>query len=308
MGTPQFAVPSLQALLSHDRLFNVVGVVTQPDALAGRGNRVSQSPIKQLASQNRLTVLQPTTLKLPEVVQDLAELKPDVIVVAAFGQILRRAVLDLPPHKCINVHASLLPRWRGASPINAAISAGDAQTGVTIMQMEAGLDSGPILSQRDMIILPSDTTESLTPKLAQLGAELLIETLPRWINGEISPQKQIEMEVTHCRILKKDDGRVNWSKSADEVERHIRAMTAWPSAWTIWQDKILKILKATPALQLTRINYAPGTIFEQQKRILVACGAGVIELNEIQLEGKKVMPASDFARGHTHFVNSCLAG
>lgn len=306
MGTPQFAVPSLQTLIAHPEIGEVVAVVTQPDAPAGRGNVLTQSPVKQLALQHGLPVLQPASLKPADEVAKLRDLRPDVIIVAAFGQILRRDVLDLPPHQCINVHASLLPRWRGASPISAAIGAGDPNTGVTIMLMALGLDSGPMLSQRALPIEPHHTTGTLTPALAQLGADLLVETLPRWLNGEITPQPQDEALVTHCRTLKKEAGRLDWSRSAADLERHIRAMSPWPAATTTWQGKNLKILRAAPALQLDRMLRPAGQVFAQGKQVLVACGGGVLELLDVQLEGKKATSAGDFARGQREFVGAIL--
>ncbi|MBU6360999.1 MAG: methionyl-tRNA formyltransferase [Chloroflexi bacterium] len=306
MGTPQFAVPSLQTLIDHPELGELVAVVTQPDAPAGRGNVLTQSPVKQLALQHGLPILQPPSLKPADEVAKLRDLRPDVIIVAAFGQILRRDVLDLPPHRCINVHASLLPRWRGASPISAAIGAGDASTGVTIMLMELGLDSGPMLSQRAVPIEAQHNTGTLTPVLAQVGADLLTETLPRWLCGEIVPQPQDAALVTHCRTLKKEAGKIEWTRPAVELERHIRAMSPWPSASTTWQGKNLKILKAAPSVQFDRMLRPPGQVFAQGKQILVACGGGAIELIEIQLEGKKAASAGDFARGQREFVGAVL--
>jgi methionyl-tRNA formyltransferase len=304
MGTPQFAVPTLAALVQQQE---VITVVTQPDAPAGRGRALAQSPVKQFALEHNLPVLQPETLKSPEVVAQLRDLAPDAIVLAAFGQILRRDVLALPPFGCINVHASLLPRWRGASPISAAIAAGDEITGVTIMRMEAGLDSGPILTQRQERILPADTTDSLTERLSHVGAELLAETLPRWLNREISAQPQDEAQVTKCSLLKKEQGRIDWARSAVEIERHVRAMTPWPSAWCTWQSRQLQIKHARLSGLHPLVPNAPGTVVIDGGALVgVQCGEGILELLEVQLEGKRALPAAEFARGQRQFVGSRL--
>jgi methionyl-tRNA formyltransferase len=306
MGTPQFAVPILDAINATADQFEVVAVVTQPDAPAGRGRAMAPSPVKQYALDHSLPVLQPETLKPPEVVAQLREFAPDAIVVAAFGQILRRDVLGLPPHRCINVHASLLPRWRGASPISAAIAAGDPATGITIMLMEAGLDTGPVLSQRQTPILADDTTAMLAERLSHLGAELLVATLPRWLHGEIVPQRQDESLVTLCGHLKKEDGRVDWSRKAQEIERHVRAMTPWPLAATTWQGKQLLIKRARiPGAPAPATN-PPGTVICSLDAVCVQCGEGWLELLDVQLEGKRAMPALEFIRGQRQFIGSQL--
>src|SRR4051812_47649044 len=208
MGTPDFAVPTLQALIDSPH-YDVVGVVTQPDRPAGRGKTVQQSPIKQVATAAGIPIIQPEKLKAPGVIDQLQSWQPDLIVVAAFGQILRQNVLDLPRFGCINVHASLLPRWRGAAPIQAAIRAGDSQTGITIMKMDAGLDTGPMLRQRAIPIEPTDTGQTLHDKLAAVGGPLLIETLGPYLRGEIQPQVQDESGQTYAPMLKKEDGAID---------------------------------------------------------------------------------------------------
>ncbi|MCL5999761.1 MAG: methionyl-tRNA formyltransferase [Chloroflexi bacterium] len=303
MGTPQFAVPVLSALVEK---VEIVAVVTQPDAPAGRGRALTRSPVKQFALAHGLPVLQPESLKPPEVVAQLRAYTPDAIVVAAFGQILRRDVLALPPRGCINVHASLLPRWRGASPISAAIAAGDSTTGITIMLMEAGLDSGPILSQRAEPIRPDDTTASLGERLSHTGAALLPETLPRWLNGQITPQRQDESQVTKCSPLKKDDGRIDWSRNAGEIERQVRAMTPWPSAWTVWQSKQLQVKRARISAMQPLVPSPAGTVIGDSAAVCVQCGEGILELLEVQLEGKRAMPASEFARGQRQLAGALL--
>ncbi|MGQ9903186.1 MAG: methionyl-tRNA formyltransferase [Anaerolineae bacterium] len=304
MGTPQFAVPTLQALMSHHE---VVAVVTQPDAAAGRGRALSPSPVKALAVERGVTVLQPESLKPPEVVDQLRAYAPDVIVVAAFGQILRRPVLELSPHGCVNVHASLLPRWRGASPISAAIAAGDEATGVTIMRMDAGLDTGPILSQRSEPIHPDDTAGALGARLAELGAALLIETLPGYLAGRIQPQPQDEARATKCGLLKKEDGRIDWQRGAMEIERHTRAMSPWPSAFTTWQGRLLRVLRAAVrTVDPEAAMLAPGAVFVAGKSICVRCGEDALELIEVQPEGKRPMAGVDFARGQRKLLGSRL--
>lgn len=304
MGTPQFAVPTLRALIAHH---DVVAVVTQPDAPAGRGRAVSPSPVKALAAQHGLPILQPESLKPPEVVDQLRAYAPEVIVVAAFGQILRRPVLTLPPHGCVNVHASLLPRWRGASPISAAIAAGDDVTGVTIMQMDAGLDTGPILSQRSEPIRPDDTAGALGARLAEIGARLLIETLPGYLAGLIQPVPQDEARATRCGLLRKEDGRIDWQRSAVEIERHVRAMSPWPSAFTRWEGRLLRVLRvAARAVDAPQSALSPGAVFMAGKAVCVRCGDGAVELVEVQPEGKRPMSGEEFARGQRGLIGSRL--
>ncbi len=303
MGTPRFALPSLEALWRAG--YHIVAVVTQPDAPAGRGHRVVAPPVKEFALAHDLPVLQPESLKPSEVVEQLRALAPQVIVVAAFGQILRQNVLDIPPAGCINVHASLLPRWRGAAPISAAIAAGDVETGVTIMKMDAGLDSGPILSQRTVPIQPDDTAGTLSERLAQVGAELLLETLPRWLRGEIVPLPQDERLVTLAPRLTKQDGRITWTHNADAIARHVRAMSPWPSAFTFWKGKLLKVLRAEPVA--APANAPPGTVTADPARgVWVACGEGALRLIEVQLEGRQPVSAEDLARGYRDLHLSVL--
>lgn len=301
MGTPEFAVPSLKTLVGMGR---VLAAFTQPDAPAGRGGQPKPPPVKLAAQELGIPVFQPESLKPPEVVEQLRALAPDMIVVAAYGHILRRVVLELPAHGCVNVHASLLPRWRGASPISAAISAGDAETGVTIMRMGVGLDDGPMLLQGAIPILPTDTTGSLTPKLAELGAQLLAQALPGYLAGALSPIPQDERLVTLCRTLKKEEGQINWHKPALEIERHVRAMTPWPGAFTFWAGKLLKIVRCKVADGV--VAGEAGHVTTQGKSVFVSCGVGALELLEVQPEGKKPMPIRDFINGQREFAGAKL--
>jgi methionyl-tRNA formyltransferase len=303
MGTPEFAMPTLEALAAAD-FYQIVGVVTQPDRRAGRGRREVFSPVKQVALERGMELFQPESLRAPEAVARLAAWEPDVIVVAAFGQILRQDVLDLPPHGCLNVHASLLPRWRG-NPIAAAIMAGDAETGVTIMKMDAGLDTGPILAQRQEPIRSDDTQATLEKRLAQLGAELLIETLPPYLAGDIQPQPQPEEGVTFAPQLRKEDGLIDWSRPAVELDRQVRAVIPWPGASTTLRGQRLKILQATP-LPNWQGDGPPGTIVALDDGCAVITGEGALRLLEVQLAGKRPMDISAFLCGQRDCVGICL--
>jgi methionyl-tRNA formyltransferase len=302
MGTPQFAVPTLRAL---DEAHQVVGVVTQPDRRAGRGRKLAASPVKEAALERNLPLFQPKTLRTQKAVEHLAAWRPDVIVVAAFGQILKTPVLELAPHGCLNVHASLLPAYRGAAPISAAILASDPSTGVTIMRMDEGLDTGPILAQAEWPIAPDDTTASLTAKLAELGAHLLVETLPGWISGEIRAQPQDDSLATYCGQLKKEDGALDWTRSAEHLDRQVRACDPWPGAYTTWQGKRLKVLGARPRPKW-RGEGQPGQVVSLEGEIGVATSEGALKLLEVQLAGKKPMTVEVFARGQRDFVGGSL--
>jgi methionyl-tRNA formyltransferase len=311
MGTPEFAVPTLKALLAAPE-YDVVGVVTQPDRPAGRGQTIQQSPVKQAAlaapvgTTGRVPVLQPEKLRQPGVFEQLQTWQPDVIVVAAFGQILRQNVLDLPRFGCINVHASLLPRWRGAAPIQAAIRAGDAQTGITIMRMDAGLDTGPMLRQRAIPIEPTDTGQSLHDKLAALGGPLLIETLGPYLRGEIAPQPQPQDESasTYAPMLKKEDGLIDWSLPADVIERQVRAFDPWPGTYTIWNGQPLKILSGKVA---DGPHVRPGTVTRlPDGTFAIGTGSGLYAPGAVQLAGRPATPIGAFVNGHAAFVGSIL--
>jgi methionyl-tRNA formyltransferase len=299
MGTPEFAVPSLRALTEHAQ---VIGVVTQPDRPGGRGQKLLESPVKQFAVSRGLSVIQPARLREPQAQAQLIAWQPAVIVVAAFGQILKPAVLDLPLHGCVNVHASLLPRWRGAAPIAAAIAAGDAETGITLMRMDVGLDTGPMLARRAEPIHPEDTTASLTERLAQLGATLLIETLPRYFSGAIQPQPQNESHATYAPQLKKEAGHLDFSRPAIELERQVRAMTPWPGAFALWQGQPLKILRA----EVMAARKERGIVLQTARGPAVMAADAALLLLDVQPPGKRPMPALDFLRGTRDFIGAKL--
>lgn len=302
MGTPDFSVPSLRKLIATQQ---VVGVVTQPDRPAGRGKQLRPSPVKGVAEKANIPVYQPKSLRKEEAAVPLREWNPDVIVVAAFGQILRPHVLELPPHGCINVHASLLPRWRGASPIQHAILAGDAQTGVCLMQMDVGLDTGPVYVCQSVPITPTETAASLHDKLAEAGAELTGHYLDEILQGKIPAQAQNDDDSTYAPMISKEDGRLDWTDTAVDLDRRIRAMTPWPGAFTHWDGKMLKIQAATVAKGWFP-NGEPGEVVEYVDGTAVITGDGAIQLQTIQLEGKKAMSVEEFLRGQPDFIGAVL--
>jgi methionyl-tRNA formyltransferase len=299
MGTPDFAVPTLKRLIES---YEVIGVVTQPDRPAGRGSKIQMPPVKLTALAADIPVFQPEKLRRPEAVHQLREWDADLYVVAAFGQILPQSVLDIPRFGAINVHASLLPRWRGAAPIQAAIRAGDSETGITIMKMDAGLDTGPILSQRAIPIADDETGQSLHDKLAELGGDLLIDTLPGYLDGTIQPIPQDEARATFAPRIDKDEGRIDWTQSAAQIDRTVRAFTPWPGAFTIWDDQLLKILAGRSAAGSAPI----GAVVERGGAVAVGTGDGLFQLERVQLEGRKPTQIDDFVRGHPNFIGSQL--
>jgi methionyl-tRNA formyltransferase len=316
MGTPDFAVPTLRALLQNatpGRVWHagldLVGVVTQPDRPAGRGLQLAPSPVKRVAQEHGIPVMQPRSLRKPEAQAALAALAPDVIIVAAFGQILPPQVLDLPHFGCLNVHASLLPRHRGASPIAAAILAGDEHTGVSIMLMDEGLDTGPVLAQAVTPIAPDETAGQLFERLAELGAQTLVNTLPLWLAGGITPQPQDEHAATLTRPLSKEQGRLDWAQPADQVARHIRALTPWPGAYTTWEGHKIKILAAHP-VSIPVGECPSGQCFTPDEHdsapLCVATGHGTLALDVIQLEGRRALPVADVLRGHPALSSAVL--
>ena len=277
-------------------------MVTQPDRPVGRRQILTPPPVKRLALERGVPVLQPETLRDKSALAALVSLAPDVGIVAAYGKILRPRLLTLPRLGHLNVHASLLPRWRGAWPIGAAIVAGDDVTGVTIMRLDEGLDSGPTLSARTEPILPDDTTESLEPRLARLGADLLVEALPAYLSGALIPTPQDESRATHCRAVEKIDGLIDWRKPAIQLERQARAMRPWPIAWTTWQGQQLRVLRA----HVADGKATPGAVLAHGKGAAVGTAAGLLVLDEVQLQGKSAASASSFVNGYRTFVGSVL--
>jgi len=312
-GTPDFAVPSLRALLAAAD--PVAGVVCQPDKPAGRGRRLMSPPVKSVALEAAVPVLQPEKLRAPEFIEGVQQWDPGLIVVAAYGKILPGAVLDLPRHGCINVHASLLPKYRGAAPIQWAILRGEQVTGVTIMRMNERMDAGDILLQREVVIGADETYGELQARLAVIGATALTEALARLRSGTLAGTPQCEAEVTLAPMIKKEDGRIDWAQSAIDIARRVRAFHPWPSAFTFLKGKLLKIHRAHPTNDA--VPGPPGRVASVHYGIAVATGAGTsagslhppqgsggrvwsagaVVLDELQLEGRKRLAATDFARG-----------
>lgn len=300
MGTPDFAVPSLQALI--DAGHDVCAVYTQPDKPQGRKQILTAPPVKTLALEHDIPVFQPNTLKNEDEQARLRELAPEVIIVVAYGKLLPKAVLDIPPHGCINVHGSLLPRWRGAAPIQWAVIAGDEMAGVTTMQMAEGLDTGDMLLTYETKVGEKETAGELFDRLAQSGAELLIQTLVKL--DEITPRPQDDAQSCYAHMLDKQMAVIDWSKSAHEIDCLIRGLNPWPVALTTLSGERLKVFAAEKAAG----NGEPGTVLEAdpKKGLTVACGEGALGLTEIQLVGGKRMKATDFLRGHAIEVGTKL--
>ncbi len=304
MGTPAFALPTLAQLCAR---YPVVGVVTQPDRPAGRGRKVIAPPVKEMALAEGIAVFQPKNLRRVEAIERIRAWAPDLIVVAAFGQILPPAVLRIPRYGALNVHASLLPRWRGAAPIQAAILAGDERTGVTIMQMDEGLDTGPILAQRETAIGPLETAGQLEERLAQMGAELLIEVLPDYLAGRLQPRPQPEEGVTLARRLPKEAARLDWNESAEALARRVRAFAPKPGAYTEWEGKRLKVLLAKPLDVAGPEGAIPGTVFVREGRPAVVTGGGdALLLLQLQMAGKRPLTGEVFLRGSKKMVGAVL--
>ncbi len=317
MGTPQFAVPALEKLIAVSKPglalsegYEIVTVITRPDKPSGRGKEIIYSPVKQLALSHGIPVWQPGSLKRQENIDMLAEYRADLYIVAAFGQILPQAVLDLPRFGTLNIHASLLPKYRGVSPISESILQGDTETGVTIMLIDAGVDTGPILLQRAIPIAEDDTTGSLTSKLAALGADALVEALPLWVEGKLTPQPQDERFASHTRMLHKEDGKIDWNIPADILARKVRAFTPWPGAFTRWGNRLLKIISAHAAQAESSSDDRVGTVGLRKEHgtqtLTVVTGNGLFVIEKLQLEGKKVMSADEFLRGYSTIVGETL--
>jgi len=300
MGTPDFAVPCLKELHTND--YNIVGVFTNPDKPAGRNSTPIQSPIKQFATKNSLPIFQPETLRSKQSIQELTNIQPDLIITAAYGQILPKRILDIPKKGPLNVHASLLPRHRGASPIHYALLEGDQETGITIMLMDKGMDTGPIISKEEIPIKQTDTLSSLHDRLSLLAAQLLIETLPQWLQNRIKPQVQDESLATHTKILKKEDGLIDWSHTSAKIVNRIRAFNPWPGTHTALNGKTLKVHQAL--IPSAPIKTKPGKFKILDQQLFVGTGDGSLAIKKIQLEGKKPITDSEFIRGYSHLLDN----
>ncbi len=297
MGTPDYAAAALEALLEAGH--EVTAVVTQPDRAKGRSGQVQCTPVKECAVRHGIAVLQPVRVKAPEAVEELKKYEADVYVVAAFGQILSKEILALPRFGCVNIHASLLPKYRGAAPINQCIIDGEQETGVTIMQMDAGIDTGDILTQKKVIIEEKETAQTLFDKLSQAGAALIVETLPKLERGEVTPAKQEESLASYVKMMDKSQGKIDWTRDAVSVERLVRGLNPWPSAYTCCQGKTVKIWRSDAVETAAGDTQQPGTIVSVGKDFFdVACGAGNLRIYELQLEGKKRMDTKSFLLGN----------
>jgi methionyl-tRNA formyltransferase len=295
-GTPQFAVPTLERLIAER--CDIELVMTNPDEPSGRGYEVKPSPVKLVALKAGLQVFQPQNLKKDPTAGFLARFHPDFIVVVAYGHIIPKWMIDLPQHGCINLHASLLPKYRGAAPIQWALVRGESVTGVTTMKIDEGLDTGDILLQREVPIRDEDTTETLSERLSGVGADLMVETLPRLIRAEIQPQPQNHAQATVAPILKKEDGRIDWLLRAEEIGWRVRGLRPWPGAYTTLRSKNLHIWSATPVPGQAGAGHEPGTLLPDRGNLRVVCGKGtLLEVNELQLEGRKRLSARDFLNG-----------
>src|SRR6195256_271123 len=300
IGTGEIGVPTLRALL-NSKEHELVGVVTQPDKPVGREQRIEPTPIKNALGEVKMPILQPNRIKDRETVEQIRGLQPDVIVVMAYGQILPRAVLEIPRIACLNLHVSLLPRWRGAAPIQAAIAAGDRETGITVIYMDEGLDTGDILLQRKIDIEPNDTGGSLHDRLGEMAPDALLESLRLLDEGSAPRAPQDNAQSTLASKLTREDGRIDWSEPADVIERKIRAYDPWPGAFTKIANRNLKIYSAS----IVDLSGKPGTFLRHEKEVVIAAGTGALSLEQVQLEGKRQMRAPEFARGFDVASISC---
>lgn len=293
MGTPKFAVPSLKSLINSN--YDVVCVVCQPDKPKGRGKKLTSPPTKVVANEHSIPVVQPEKIRTPEFFEALKSFNPDLISVTAYGKIIPPNILELPKHGCINVHASLLPKYRGAAPINWAIINGEKTTGVTTMLMDEGMDTGDMLLKRKIYINDNETSEDISSKLSTIGAELLIETLSILENEDLKPIKQNDAEATYAPMLKKEHGRIDWTKSALEINNLIRGTQPWPGAFTSLNNKLLKIFKASA----NETKGTPGEVMASNSdKLKVGTGEGSLDIIELQIEGGKRINTNDFLRGN----------
>jgi len=292
MGTPDFAVPSLKELADH---YTLAGVITQPDRPSGRGRKLIAPPIKETAQELGLPVFQPEDPNAPPSLEVIGNWQVDVIIVVAYGQILKKALLELPPGGCLNLHASLLPRWRGASPINAAILAGDSHSGVTVIKMGPGLDDGPILTQESVPIESEETAGQLSDRLAALGSQLLVKTLPPYMRGELELQPQDPKLATYARRLEKKSGELDFNQSADNLARMVRAYSPWPGTFTNWQNKRLLVHRAS-SIPVT--SPGPGVLLHFEGKPAIGTSQGILVLDSLQLAGKRSVSGEEFLRGY----------
>jgi len=305
MGTPEFAVPPLEHLILNQH--QVVAVYTQPDRVAGRGRSLLASPVKKAAVSRGLTVVQPSAFKEPEPVSQLTGFRPDIIVVAAYGQILPKSVLDIPRYRCLNIHPSLLPKFRGPSPIVSAILEGSEFSGVSLMLMDEGLDTGPVLARAQVSVSARDTAGSLTAKLSLLAAQMLLEVLPAWLRGELTPRPQNEAEATYSSMFSKQSGEIDWNLPAVDIWRRVRAFHPWPGAYTRWQGRQLKITSAVPLAEEGAAEVGQVVALDKGGAAFgVSCGDGVLGIIDMQLEGKRAMPAAEFLRGQRQLIGAVL--
>ena len=293
-GTPDFAATALQALISTHH--SIVGVYSQPDRPAGRGRKLQPGPVKQVALDNDIAAFQPETLKTPEAQRQLADLRPDAMIVAAYGLILPKDVLEIPTHGCLNIHASLLPRWRGAAPVQRAIAAGDKETGITIMQMDEGLDTGDMLLKLDTPISADDTGGSLHDRLAEMGGKAIVQAMERLAKGDLTGEVQNEAEANYAHKLSKEEGHIDWSRSAQEIERLIRAFNPWPGTFTDLGEQRIRIHQASALKQGS--DKGPGTVIARERDgVDVACGTGTLRITSAQLPGSKAQSINDLING-----------
>lgn len=296
MGTPEFSVGTLEALIEAGH--EIVLAVTQPDKPRGRGKEMQVSPVKACAMEHGIPVFQPVKIREPQQIEELKKYEADICVVIAFGQILPKEILEMTPYGCINVHASLLPKYRGAAPIQWAVIDGEKTSGVTIMQMDEGLDTGDMLTKTEIVLDEKETGGSLHDKLAQAGATLCVETIEKMQRGEVQPEKQGESPTAYARMLDKELGRIDWTKPAVELERLIRGLNPWPSAYTFWNGKMLKLWAARVIKEDSGCE--PGTVARVTKEsAAVQTGSGMLEICELQLQGKKRMDIAAFLRGYS---------
>ena len=301
MGTPDFAVPVLSRLMEAGH--EIAAVYSQPDRPAGRGRKLVPTPTKRFAEEYGIEVHQPKSLRSEAECAGLASLSPEVVVVAAYGLFLPPEALEIPPLGCLNIHPSLLPRYRGPSPVVSAIINGDDETGVTVMKLDEGMDSGPILAQKQVPIDERDTGPELTRRLFDLGANLLAETLPGWASGSIQASPQDESQATFTTLVKKEDGEIDWTDNAERIARMVRAYEPWPGTFTYWDDKLLKILAA----KSTAGSASPGHVVGLNgSGIGIGTGDGLLAVDRLQMEGRRPSNAQDFVRGYPAFVGSAL--